>query len=532
MDDATFVGVDVGSGSVRAGVFDRAGRQRAFAVRPIQQFNPRADVFEQSSADIWGQIGQAVRAAVADSGTTPVAIGFDATCSLVAVGAGGKPVSVAEDGDPRRDIVMWMDHRAVDEAAVINATKDPALAYVGGEVSVEMELPKVLWLRGHFPERDAAVWRYFDLADYLVWRATGADVASVCTLTCKWNYLAHEHRFSATLLDAVGLSDLPGRVPAEIRPLGSAAGRLAARAAADLGLPEGIPVATGIIDAHAGGVALLGAAPEGGLAIISGTSCCHLIVSRDPVMVPGVWGPYFGALLPGWWLNEGGQSAAGSLIDWTLSQHDAWPALRSEAVSHERSVYDVANKWVAALQVREPEPTRDLHVLADHHGNRSPRADPLSRGVIAGLTLEHGPVALARQYLATAQALAYGTRHIIETLNKAGHRITRVLMTGGGTRNALLLREHADATGCDLRLGSEDQEVTRGAAILAATAGGAFDTLTAAAASMAHDGGTIRANPARRAFHDAKYAVYLSLYDDWRRYRRIMHPAGGGIASG
>jgi ribulose kinase len=173
-----------------------------------------------------------------------------------------------------------------------------------------------------------------------------------------------------------------------------------------------------------------------------------------------------------------------------------------------------------------------LHVLADHHGNRSPRADPLSRGVIAGLTLEHGPDALARQYLATAQALAYGTRHIIETLNKAGHRITRVLMTGGGTRNALLLREHADATGCDLRLGSEDQEVTRGAAILAATAGGAFDTLTAAAASMAHDGGTIRANPARRAFHDAKYAVYLSLYDDWRRYRRIMHPAGGGIASG
>ena len=269
-------------------------------------------------------------------------------------------------------------------------------------------------------------------------------------------------------------------------------------------------------------MALLGAAPEGGLAIISGTSCCHLVVSRQPIMVPGVWGPYFGAMLPGWWLNEGGQSAAGSLIDWTLRQHDAWPALQAAATAAGRSVYDIANDWVAALRAREPEPTRNLHVLADHHGNRSPRADPLARGVIAGLTLEHGPDALARHYLATVQALAYGTRHIIASLNAAGHRITRVVLTGGGTRNALLLREHADATGCDLHLGSEEQAVTLGAAILAATASGAFADLPSAAASMAHVGGTIVADPTRRAFHAAKYAVYLALYDDWCRYRRMM----------
>ncbi len=522
MNSSAFVGVDVGSGSVRAGVFDRAGKQLAFAVRPIQQFNPRADVFEQSSTDIWAQACAAVREAVGTGGIAPTAIGFDATCSLVAVGANGAAVSVAEDGDPQRDIVMWMDHRAVAEAATINATNDPALAYVGGEVSVEMELPKILWLRRHFPERHAAVWRYFDLADYLVWRATGADVASVCTLTCKWNYLAHEQRFSGSLLEATGLVDLPHLVPGEVRPLGSAAGRLSERAATELGLPTGIAVATGIIDAHAGGVALLGAAPEGGLAIISGTSCCHLIASREPIMVPGVWGPYLGALLPGWWLNEGGQSASGSLIDWTLRQHDAWPELQAAAARSNRSIYDVANDWVAALRAREPEPTRDVHVLADHYGNRSPRADPLARGIIAGLTLERGPDALARHYLATVQALAYGTRHIIDSLNAAGHRITRVVMTGGGTRNALLLREHADATGRDPHLGSEDQEVTRGAAILAATASGAFPDLRSAAASMAHDGGSIKADPARRAFHDAKYAVYLSMYDDWCRYRRMM----------
>lgn len=512
-----FVGVDVGSASVRAAVFDAAGNRLADAVRPIKQFNPGADFFEQSSRDIWQRTCEAVREAVANSKATISGIGFDATCSLVAVAA-----SVAEDGDPERDIIMWMDHRAVAEAAEINATHDPALAYVGGEVSVEMELPKVLWLRRRFPERHASVRRYLDLADYLVWRATGADVASVCTLTCKWNYLAHEHRFSESLLDAVGLFDLPPKVPTRVNPLGSAAGRLSETAATELGLPGGIAVATGIIDAHAGGVALIGSQPQGGLAIISGTSCCHLVASRHPVMVPGVWGPYFGAMLPDWWLNEGGQSASGSLIDWTLRESDGWAALVLEARQSNRDIYAVANDWVAALEKSEVEPARNLHVLPDHHGNRSPRADPEARGVIAGLTLEHGRDALARRYLATVQGLAYGTREIIDALNIAGHQIERVVMCGGGARNALSLREHADATGCDIHLAAENEAVALGAAILAATASGAFADIASAAAAMVRPGGIIRADPARRAFHDGKYAVFRALAEDWRRYRNMM----------
>lgn len=522
-----FIGVDVGSASVRAGVYGPEGQRLAFAVRPIQQFNPRADVFEQSSADIWHQVAEAVRAARAESRVPAAAvrgIGFDATCSLVAVGADG-PVSVAEDGDPHRDIVMWMDHRAVAEAAEINATHDPALAYVGGEVSVEMELPKILWLARRFPDRHAATRRYFDLADYLVWRACDADVASVCTLTCKWNYLAHEQRFSETLLQAVGLTDLMGKVPGQVRPLGSAAGVLSARAAETLGLAPGIAVASGIIDAHAGGLALLGAAPQGGLAIISGTSCCHLVVSRAPVMVPGVWGPYFGAMLPGWWLNEGGQSAAGALEDWTLRQSDAWAELANSARNLNTSVYTVANGWVAALEAQEAHPTANLHVLADHHGNRSPRADPHARGMVAGLTLEHGRDGLARRYLATVQGLAYGTRHIIEALNAAGHQIDRVVITGGGAKNALSLREHANATGCDLHMVTEEDAVTLGAALLGATACGAFPDLSAAARAMVHPGGVVRADPAQRAFHDAKYHVYRAMYDDWCRYRNMMKAA-------
>lgn len=523
-----FVGIDVGSASVRAGLYDDTGRRLAFRVRPIQQFRPRDLFVEQSSADIWANACAAVREAIAEAGVAGhrvAAIGVDATCSLVAVGSDGGPISVSPGGEPDRDIVMWMDHRAGAEAAAINATGDPALAYVGGEVSIEMELPKVLWLKRHFPERHARVGRYQDLADHIVWRATGADVASVCTLGCKWNWLAHESRFPKSMLDAVGLGDLLGKVPPTVLPLGSTAGRLSETAAAEMGLTAGLPVATGIIDAHAGGLALVGAAPQGTLALIGGTSNCHMVVARDPVMVPGVWGPYFGAMLPGWWLAEGGQSAAGALLDWTIRQSSAFSAAEAQAKAEGRNVHAVLNDWVAALEAREPQPTRHLHVLPDHHGNRSPRADPLARGSVVGLTLEEGPDALARLYLATIQALAYGTRHIIETMNACGHRIERIVMCGGGTRNPLLLREHADAIGCDIHLVEDEDAVTLGAGLLAAVASGNFASIETAAAAMVRPGATIAADPAARAFHDAKYGVFLDLYDHQKRCRAAMASA-------
>ena len=525
MGNRVFLGIDVGSASVRAGVFDECGRRLAFAVRPIQQFHPRPLFVEQSSADIWAQTCAAVREAVAAAGVDPArvaSIGVDATCSLVAVGANGAPVSVAEGGEPDHDIIMWMDHRASEQTAAINATKDPALAYVGGEVGIEMELPKVLWLKQCFPERYAKAWRFFDLADYLVWRLSEADIASVCTLTCKWNYLAHENSFSETLLADVGLTDLLGKVPPKVLPLGSAAGRLSAGAAAEMGLPAGAAVATGIIDAHAGGLALVSTDPKGSLAIIVGTSNCHMAVNHSPVMVPGVWGPYYGAMLPGYWLNEGGQSAAGALLDWTLRQNDAWPLLEEMAKAESRNIYAVLNDWLADLEKREAWPTRDLHVLSDHHGNRSPRANPAARGVVVGLTLEQGKDALARLYLATLQALAYGTRHIIESMNAAGHDIRRIVMCGGGTKNPYWLRENADATGCDIHLVSEEDAVTLGAALLGAVACGAFASLPDAAGSMVHPGGNIKARSETKAFHDAKYAVYLQLYEDMERCRSAM----------
>lgn len=294
MSDGYFLGVDVGSASVRAGLYSAQGERLSFATRPISQFHASNARVEQSSAEIWQQVCAVVREAVDSSGISPDAIcsiGFDATCSLVALDAEGNGLSVSPDSPASQDIIMWMDHRAHEETVRINATRDPALCYVGGEVSIEMELPKLLWLQRHHPETWNQAWRFFDLADFLVWKATGQDAASLCTLTCKWNYLAHEAQFSESLLREVGLETLLTKIPDTILDVAECVGKLSPQAAQALGLPEEVVVASGMIDAHAGGVALTGSHPEGTLALISGTSNCHMLASQTEIHTPGVWGP-------------------------------------------------------------------------------------------------------------------------------------------------------------------------------------------------------------------------------------------------
>ncbi|MGC6389924.1 FGGY-family carbohydrate kinase [Ewingella sp. S1.OA.A_B6] len=521
-----FIGIDVGSASVRAGIYTAEGVRLAFSIRPIFQFHSGENFVEQSSADIWQQVCVTVREAVilAKVDAAQIAsIGFDATCSLVAVGKRGEPISVAHSDQAEHDIIMWMDHRAGQETQRINATQDPALQYVGGRVSIEMQLPKILWLKTHYPERYQTVWRFFDLADYLVWRASGADAASICTLTCKWNYLAHEARFSHSLLDAINLTEVTEKIPPRIVNIGESVGHLQTDVAQQLGLSTAVVIASGMIDAHAGGLALVAEQPQGNLALISGTSNCHMIISQDAKYVPGVWGPYYGAMYPGWWLNEGGQSAAGALVEWTLHQSEHWDALNDDATARGCSPYTLLNERVAHLEKEEPYPTQQLHVLGDHHGNRSPRADATLKGMVAGLTLESSPLQLTRLYLATLQAIAYGTRHIIDTMEANGQKVVTLTLCGGASKNPLWLREYANATGRKIHLVAEEDAVTLGAALTGAVACGAFINLSVAAQHMVRPDRTIEPNNTHRAFHDAKYQVYLQMYQDQQQYQSLMN---------
>ncbi|MBI3709582.1 MAG: FGGY-family carbohydrate kinase, partial [Proteobacteria bacterium] len=510
------------------GVFDAAGRPLARATQPFAINRPATDHAEHGSDEIWRAVCAAARAARADAQVASARVAglaFDATCSLALFDAAGRPATVSIGGEDRWNVVMWADHRAVAEAQEITATRHRVLDYVGGVMSPEMELPKLLWLKRHLPRAWARYGLALDLADFLLWRATGRLAVSACTVTCKWTYLNHEDRgWQTDFLAEIGLADLVehARLPPRASPIGTVAGPLTADAASELGLGTDCIVGVGLIDAHAGGLGVLGSAePEslnGRLAMIAGTSTCHMAVSPEPRPIAGIWGPYYGAMSPGLWLNEGGQSATGALLDHILDWHGEGRALGTDR--HDR----VSARVVELVAAAGPAMVEPLHVLPDFHGNRSPLADLTARGAIHGLSLDHSFDSLARLYYATAIGIALGTRHIVDAMNGAGYAIRHLHLTGGHAGNPLLVGLYADATGCDVVLPEEADGVLLGTATVAAAGSGLYASLADAGRAMVRSGRQVRPDPASREFFDRRYRAFLSLHEQ----RRVLVAVAAG----
>jgi len=519
------IGVDVGTGSARAGVFDLSGRMLSSAARDITLFRAAGAVVEQSSDEIWAAVCAAVREALAQAAVAPeqvAGIGFDATCSLVVLGEGGAPLPVGPTNEPARNIIVWMDHRAVAQAERINAGAHDVLKYVGGRISPEMETPKLLWLREHKPEVFDAAWQFLDLTDFLTWRASGDLSRSTCTVTCKWTYLAHASRWDAGYFRDIGLGGLADEDFARIgqnvvapgTPLGNG---LTPQAATALGLPAGTAVAAGVIDAHAGGIGTVGVDgnPFAALGYIFGTSSCTMTTTRQPVFVPGVWGPYFSAMVPQTWLNEGGQSVAGAAIEQLLRMHPLAPQALGEAQAAGQSLPTL----LAGLAVLRAGGLSDavalargLHVVPEFLGNRAPHADPHARAVIAGLGMEDDMDSLVALYIAGVCSIGYGLRQIIEAQDAAGAPIERVMISGGAGRLDLVRQLLADATGKTVVATDAQEPVLLGAAMLGSVAAGGYADVASAMAGMSRVGKTYApANGDIAAAHGARYAAFGKL---------------------
>jgi D-ribulokinase len=541
-----YVGVDVGTSSTRAGAFDETGKLLGMARHPIRTWHEAGDIVEQSSSDIWNACTASVRAAMAEAAIGADAvkgIGFDATCSLVVLSSDGAPVTVSGSGDINRNVIVWMDHRAVTEAREINDTQDDVLRYVGGSISPEMEVPKLLWLKRHLRASFDVAGHFFDLADFLSFRATGSLARSMCTVTCKWNFLAHEKRWSTPYFQRVGLNEFVAenyaRIGTDIIAPGSPVGAGLTQAAADeLGLRTGTPVGASLIDAHAGGIGAIGGRLESGghvdvcdrLAYIMGTSACIMATTVEPCFVPGVWGPYYSGMVPGFWLNEGGQSAAGAAVDHLLRSHpahaEAVAAARNEGVDIieflERRILSRVSSAGAAAAI-----ARDIHVLPEFLGNRSPYADPGSRAVIAGLDLDADIGAMERMFVAGLCGLAYGLADVIDAF--AAHKVeSNVIVMGGGAGRSPLVRQiMADTTGLTVALPQTPEPVLLGAAMLGAVAGGAYKSIGETMASMSALGRLSEPTaPHMAEFHRAKRSVHTTLRALDRESRDVMRRFG------
>ncbi|MBC2774730.1 FGGY-family carbohydrate kinase [Rhizobium sp. AQ_MP] len=526
MTEIYVIGVDVGTASARAGLFDLKGRMLSAAKRDITLYREGGSIVEQSSSEIWDAICAIIREVVQGAGVSPeqvIGLGFDATCSLVVMGEGGRPLGLG-GGDPFRDIIVWMDHRAVTQAERINAIGHDVLRYVGGRISPEMQTPKLLWLKENCPQIFGKAWQFFDLADFLTWKATGDLSRSTCTVTCKWTYLAHEARWDESYFHSIGLGELADegfvRIGTQMVEPGTRLGAgLNAEAASAMGLVTGTAVAAGMIDAHAGGIGTVGIGdnPMDNLAYVFGTSSCTMTSTNEPVFVPGVWGPYYSAMVPGLWLNEGGQSAAGAAIDQLLVFHPAAAEASERAQASGKSLPAFLAE-IATAQVETLSETvlvaGGLHVVPEFLGNRAPFADPHARAVIAGLGMERDLASLVALYIAGLCGIGYGLRQIIETQARHGAGVKRVVISGGAGSSPLVRQLLADACGLAVVAPLADEPVLLGSAILGSVAGGAFPDVKGAMQALSASASVFEPCQGELiALHQRRFDAFLKLQD-------------------
>ena len=552
-DYSYFVGVDVGTGSARAMLIGNNGKKIALSTSLIKTWSTTeipVGHYEQSSDDIWKSVCKCVNEVISGYDKNLIqGIAFDATCSLVVLDKASHPISVSTTQENNQNIILWMDHRAIEQAHLINHSSHAVLKYVGSKVSPEMEMPKILWLKQNLStQKWSEIGHFMDLADFLTYRSTGSLTRSLCCLVCKWNYVGFEDLglkvgWSNSFLEAIGLSELISdsysKIGNHVSPPGKKIGGLNAASANDLGLNIGTPVATSMIDAHAGGIGMLG--PDlpieldntdrssicKRMGLICGTSTCHMAVSGIPVYAPGIWGPYYSAMVPGLYLNEAGQSVAGKLIDFVIESHPSFKELSKLANENSRTVYGELESVIRDLKDRFNLShlsliTRNYHVLPDFHGNRSPLARPDMTGMISGLKLSNGLEDLATLYLATVQSLAYGSRHIIEKLTENGFEIEFVFMCGGLVHNNLYVQAHADILNRTVLINNEEEAVLMGSCILATVAAEYTESIEAAMKQLTSVKTTVKPNVGTLQYHECKYRVFLEMSQAQLTFMEIM----------
>ncbi|XP_028988326.1 FGGY carbohydrate kinase domain-containing protein isoform X2 [Betta splendens] len=267
------------------------------------------------------------------------------------------------------------------------------------------------------------------------------------------------------------------------------------------------------------------------MAMICGTSTCHMAISEQPLFVPGVWGPCLSAMVPDMWLNEGGQSATGRLIEHMVKGHAAYAQLQEQArrscAFTGGNVYSYLNSHLRTLADSCPAVdllASGLHVWPDFHGNRSPLADPTLKGMVIGLSLSQTLDDLALLYLATIQGLALGTLHVLEAMREAGHDIRTLFLCGGLSKNPLFVQIHANATGLPVVLPDQMEAVILGAAVLGACASQDYSSIQEAMGKMAKVGKVVQPDHELQSFYERKYKVFLRLFAHQREYQAIMSP--------
>jgi len=536
---AVVIGVDYGTLSGRAVVVrvsdgaELGSAVHAYSHAVIERTLPSGrtlppDWALQVPSDYVDVLRIAVPAALAASGVAAeqvIGLGTDFTaCTLLPVLPDGTPLCELPEfvDQPHAYIKLWKHHAAQSHADRINAAaheqKVPWIARYGGKLSSEWALAKGLELFEDAPEIYARAEHLVEAADWIVWQLTGEYVRNTCTAGYKAARQDGQYP-SAEFLESIS----PGfggfirdKIEHPVKDLGDLAGRLSAEAAGWTGLPEGIAVSVGNVDAHVTAAAAAALDP-GQMVAIMGTSTCHVMNSDQLGEVPGMCGVVDGGIIKGLWGYEAGQSGVGDIFGWFIDS-GVPQEYRLEAERRGLGMHEYLTELAATQAIGQT----GLVALDWHNGNRSVLVDHTLSAVIVGQTLATRPEDV---YRALLEATAFGTRTIVEAFETSGVPVTELIVAGGLLKNELLMQIYSDVTRLPLSVIGSEQGPALGSAIHAAVAAGAYPDVRAASTAMGRvHRGAYLPDEGRAQVYDALFAEYTQLHDYFGRGGNdVMH---------
>ena len=436
-------------------------------------------------------------------------------CTVLPVKRDGTPLCQLEEfkNNPHSYVKLWKHHSAQPHADRINtlahSRNENWIRRYGGKISSEWEFAKALQLLEDAPSVFNAMDHWIEAADWITWQLTGNYVKNICSAGYKGIY-QDGHYPSPEFLAELNPDFryfVRDKVDQPLGQLGDRAGSLTKEAAIWTGLPEGIAVAVGNIDAHVT-VAAANAVNPGQMVAIMGTSTCHVMVSDVLSEIQGMCGVVEGGIIPNQWGYEAGQSGVGDIFGWFAN---SFVPKKYEMLAKERQI-DV-HSLLSELANQKPVGADGLVALDWESGNRSTLVDHNLSGLVMGMTLATKPEDL---YRALVESTAFGTRKIIEAFNSSGVPVKEFIAAGGLIKNKFVMQIYADVLKFPIHIIRSQQGPALGSAIHAAVAAGAYPDIQHAAKAMGGVEEDFYVPIASNSFiYDKLYSLYNSLYEEF-----------------
>lgn len=496
------LGVDIGTSNIKAVAFDTTGQQIAKVSTPTITHYPRPDWAYFEPDEIWAAIGGTLRRLMSNlpDDTEPRAIAF------TSMGEAAVPIDSA--GQPTHNIIAWFDRRtaSLTEWWATEIGTEQTASITGLPVKTIFGILKLMWIRDNEPDVYARTHCWLNMADYGVFRLCGAKATDYSLASRMMVQDLSVKKWSHDLLDKAGVES---NKLAELVPSGILLGHVREVAAAETGLPLGLPVCSGGHD-HVCGALALGITDPGDVYDSMGTAESLFIATRKPILDPALTAAGIGQgihVAPNRGYAMGGIYFSGGCIDW-VRQLLLENVLLDDVTIDEKST---GHERLIELASQVEAGSGGAFFLPHLRQANPPYTDPNSRGAFVGLSSDMNGGHLARAVL---EGVAYEFQLAYDSM-MANFQLSpqRILASGGSTRNQLLMQIKADVSGQPITVPTVEEATCLGAALLSGIGAGVYTGFEDAAERVEFATRIIEPDQVKHQFYQERYhKVFASLY--------------------